>query len=370
MRLPFRPPSPPLWHSRAKALLLFLVIGRGGVLIGKNNPAIEETQNLALSAEANSIAGMETGRLLSTTSPNHTAFQHCREFPAYAAKGSAKVGATAETVCHSRPLYEDEFEEFLGGAGQLDIEEVIGGIEGNTLVEMDEIAEAYNIETVLLQLAEPEHNNATTNTEPNLKVTKAKVTKAKVTITSMAAAGRKSIFRGVSRTAGGKWGAKYAGKRIPGASACTTEEEAAHKYDAFLKEHAPHKYLKFRNFCGGCGKFCSPRCSSTSTTLALDNLCVCAGSGRKKKQGKRKATASLQPLIESASTNNGIRAFKKVKSVAEKSAGAAGHRNTYQQLKQLLLATGAMDPNHSFAALVMTQKSTLQFSGNKNWQSR
>jgi len=333
-------------------------------LIGKNSRVTEEIGSALSSGEGTGIAGMEAGQLLSLPSLNHSAFQyqtqHNRGFPAYAAKGSAKVGAS-EAVCHSHPLYESEededellFEEFLGqegeqGQGQLGIEELLSGME-----EAGEITEAdavYNIEAVLTQLAEPATAQTTATT---IKTT--------TTITATAT-GRKSMFRGVSRTAGGKWGAKYAGKRVPGASSCMTEEEAAHKYDAFLKKHVPRKYLRFRNFCGDCGKFCSPRCSSTM--LAPGNLCVCTRGQKQNSQpkklhcnGKRKSTASSQSLNEPASTHIGS-APKKAKTLAGKTVGVGGAQgcgNTYQQLKQLLLATAAMDPNHAFAMLVMTQK--------------
>lgn len=172
-----------------------------------------------------------------------------------------------------------------------------------------------------------------------------------------------STFRGVSKTARGTWAVKYAGKRVSGASSCITEEEAAHKYDAYLKEHVPSKYLKFRNFCCDCGKFCSPRCSSMM--LAPGSLCVCTGGQKPNSQpkklhcnGKRKSTASSQSLNEPALTHSGS-APKKAKTLAGKIVGVGGAQgcgNTYQQLKQLLLATAAMDPNHTFAVLVMTQK--------------
>jgi len=106
---------------------------------------------------------------------------------------------------------------------------------------------------------------------------------------------RHSIYRGVSKTSGGKWGAKFRGKRIDGASACTTEEDAARAYDAYLKDHVPDKYLKFRNFCGECGQFCN------GLNLAnYSSLCTChKPPHHDQNQGtKRKANALTKHLLE------------------------------------------------------------------------
>ena len=66
-----------------------------------------------------------------------------------------------------------------------------------------------------------------------------------------------SRFRGVIRTSGASWGAKYSSKRI--GSTCETEEEAAHLYDDFLKKTHPKKYVKFANFCPKCTLFRNPQ---------------------------------------------------------------------------------------------------------------
>ena len=81
---------------------------------------------------------------------------------------------------------------------------------------------------------------------------------------------RTSIYRGVSRTANGKWGAKYSGRRINGSSSCATEEDAARAYDAYVMNHVPKKHRKFRNFCCDCGKFCNGL-----NLASLSSLCRC-----------------------------------------------------------------------------------------------
>jgi len=102
---------------------------------------------------------------------------------------------------------------------------------------------------------------------------------------------RKSIYRGVSKASGNKWGAKFGGKRIFAASSCTTEEDAARAYDAYLKEHVPKKYLKFRNFCGDCGKFCNGLNLSSHPSQ-----CVC---GPQSKQPQR----TTKPLQQKENTH-------------------------------------------------------------------
>ena len=66
-------------------------------------------------------------------------------------------------------------------------------------------------------------------------------------------ASKTSMYRGVTKTSGASWGAKYASKRI--CSTCATEEEAARMYDAHLKEVNAKKYKAYANFCPDCGLF-------------------------------------------------------------------------------------------------------------------
>jgi len=91
--------------------------------------------------------------------------------------------------------------------------------------------------------------------------------------------GRKCKFRGVSQTAGKKWGAKY-GKygRIPGASACATPSIAARAYDCWLKENKPDKCRRFLNYCTDpcCGKFRNPlNLELSAEEEAADPVCMC-----------------------------------------------------------------------------------------------
>ncbi|ETV94143.1 hypothetical protein H310_12145 [Aphanomyces invadans] len=65
--------------------------------------------------------------------------------------------------------------------------------------------------------------------------------------------GKTSMFRGVTRTSKTAWGAKYSSKRI--VNTCKSEEEAARKYDEYLKLHVSDKYLKYANFCPTCDKY-------------------------------------------------------------------------------------------------------------------
>ena len=67
------------------------------------------------------------------------------------------------------------------------------------------------------------------------------------------AATKTSVYRGVTKTSGASWGAKFASKRI--CSTCATEEEAARLYDAHLKEVDPMKYKLYANFCPDCHLF-------------------------------------------------------------------------------------------------------------------
>ncbi|KAF0701300.1 Aste57867_8229 [Aphanomyces stellatus] len=65
--------------------------------------------------------------------------------------------------------------------------------------------------------------------------------------------GKTSLYRGVTRTSKTAWGAKYSSKRI--VNTCKTQEEAARKYDEYIKVHVPEKYLKYANFCPKCDKY-------------------------------------------------------------------------------------------------------------------
>jgi hypothetical protein len=67
------------------------------------------------------------------------------------------------------------------------------------------------------------------------------------------AATKTSIYRGVTKTSGASWGAKFASKRI--CSTCATEEVAARLYDAHLKKVDPMKYKLYANFCPDCHLF-------------------------------------------------------------------------------------------------------------------
>lgn len=178
-----------------------------------------------------------------------------------------------------------------------------------------------NIEALLLELEQTEKLE---QAEKHLE----QKTTAQTQGTKCGGGGRTSIYRGVSMTAGGKFGAKYGGKRIAGASACATAEEAARKYDAHLRAFVARK-THFCNFCAECGGFRNALHLTTHTSQ-----CTCGEKKKKAKAGaaKRKNKAVVGGAVETQQGES-----KKTKLVH---AQAQLHKQlTFQQMRELLLQT-------------------------------
>ena len=111
-------------------------------------------------------------------------------------------------------------------------------------------------------------------------------------------AARTSMYRGVTRASTLSWGAKYSSKRI--CNMCKTEEEAARKYDEYMRVHLPKKYTKFANFCPTCDKF--------RNTLQLEGVasdCLCTPLKGRRNRNRAKARPAAKPAAgtNAAGTN-------------------------------------------------------------------
>ncbi|KAH9128962.1 hypothetical protein AeMF1_000923 [Aphanomyces euteiches] len=103
--------------------------------------------------------------------------------------------------------------------------------------------------------------------------------------------GKTSMFRGVTRTSKTAWGAKYSSKRI--VNTCKTEEEAARKYDEYLKLHVPDKYLKYANFC--------PKCDQYTNSLGLQwatKTCKCQDGNSAPVLAQSSSSMEQQALVD------------------------------------------------------------------------
>lgn len=298
------------------------------------------------------------------------AFQECHS--------GAKVGAAASSAKYGHALSEHDFnelEEFLEGEpsttafDELYLNYFLGGEQ----TKEAECAAGIEEVTALLEGIE--------NTQKNTHIHNAQMRKPSTQKPSMKSsstktkrANRKSIYRGVSQTTNGKWGAKYGGKRIAGASACATAEEAAHAYDAFLKQHNHAKYLRFRNFCGECGQFCnglhlehaeslcacnltSSACAPTTAAAAAEMITESATAttttitATTATTGKRKVAEALQQSLHRSlysSQQSHQQSHQQCHTAKHAKHGHTKHGHTadaagfqFQQLKHLLFATGA-----------------------------
>jgi len=180
--------------------------------------------------------------------------------------------------------------------------------------EEQEEQDQVNIEALLLELEQTE-KHLEQNTATQTQGTKC-------------GGGRTSIYRGVSMTAGGKFGAKYGGKRIAGASACATAEEAARKYDAHLRAFVARK-THFCNFCAECGGFRNALHLTMHTSQ-----CMCGEKKKKAKAGaaKRKNKAAVGRAVETQQGES-----KKTKLVHARTQ--LHEQLTFQQMRELLLQT-------------------------------
>lgn len=87
-------------------------------------------------------------------------------------------------------------------------------------------------------------------------------------------------FRGVSmgRVVGGgqTWSVRFGRTRVPGASTCTSPEDAARRYDAWILAHKPERCPQFLNYCNQCHRFLNPyNRELTPAQIAADPLCGC-----------------------------------------------------------------------------------------------